>query len=122
VVAYTKDNWLRGWFNNLNTEAIGRNLTMAKTVEIWSDAMLGVMRELFRVTKDGGVVAFEVGEVRNGKVKLEDAVLEVGLGAGFRCDAVMINQQTFTKTSNIWGVSNNEKGTNTNRITLLVKK
>lgn len=122
VVAYTKDNWLRGWFNNLNTEAIGRNLTMAKTVEIWSDAMLGVMRELFRVTKDGGVVAFEVGEVRNGKVKLEDAVLEVGLGAGFRCDAVMINQQTFTKTSNIWGVSNNEKGTNTNLITLLVKK
>jgi len=121
VVAYTKDNWLRCWFNNLNTEAIGRNMTMAKTVEIWSEVMFGVMRELFRITKESGTVAFEVGEVRNGKVKLEDAVLEVGLRAGFRCDTVMINQQAFTKTSNIWGVSNNEKGTNTNRITVFTK-
>ena len=121
VVAYTKDNWLRCWFNNLDTEAIGRNMTMAKTVEVWSEVMLGVLRELFRITKEGGTVAFEVGEVRNGKVKLEDAVLEVGLKAGFRCDTVMINQQAFTKTSNIWGVSNNQKGTNTNRITVFTK-
>ena len=33
----------------------------------------------------------------------------------------MINKQNFTKTSNIWGVSNNQGGTNTNRIVLLEK-
>jgi hypothetical protein len=28
----------------------------------------------------------------------------------------MVNQQEFTKTANCWGVRNNAKGTNTNRI------
>jgi hypothetical protein len=31
---------------------------------------------------------------------------------------VLINDQKFTKTANCWGVNNNEKGTNTNRIVL----
>jgi hypothetical protein len=34
---------------------------------------------------------------------------------------VIVNQQSFTKTANIWGVSNNRKGTNTNRIVFLQK-
>lgn len=33
----------------------------------------------------------------------------------------MINKQTFTKTANIWGISNNNKGTNTNRIVVFQK-
>ena len=32
---------------------------------------------------------------------------------------VMVNQQEFTKTANCWGVRNNAKGTNTNRIVVL---
>ena len=35
--------------------------------------------------------------------------------------AVAINAQKFTKTANIWGVSNNSKGTNSNRIVLFRK-
>jgi hypothetical protein len=31
----------------------------------------------------------------------------------------MVNQQEFTKTANCWGVGNNAKGTNTNRIVVL---
>jgi hypothetical protein len=31
----------------------------------------------------------------------------------------MVNDQEFTKTSNCWRVSNNAKGTNTNRIVVL---
>jgi hypothetical protein len=34
----------------------------------------------------------------------------------------MINEQEFTKTANIWGTKNNEKGTNTNRIVVLRKQ
>ena len=34
---------------------------------------------------------------------------------------VMINQQDFTKTSNCWGVSNNNRGTNSNRIVLFAR-
>jgi len=33
----------------------------------------------------------------------------------------MINDQEFTKTANCWGVDNNAKGTNTNRIVVFRK-
>lgn len=121
VVQYAKDNWLRCWFNGLDAEAIGRGITMATTVEEWSAEMLAVLQELFRVTRPKGWVAFEVGEVQRGAVKLEEAVLPLGLAAGFRCEAILINTQKFTKTSNIWGIGNNERGTNSNRIVMLQK-
>jgi hypothetical protein len=34
---------------------------------------------------------------------------------------VVINAQQFTKTANCWGVENNAKGTNTNRIVVFRK-
>ena len=39
--------------------------------------------------------------------------------AGLEPLLVLINDQKFTKTANCWGVTNNEKGTNTNRIVVL---
>ena len=71
--------------------------------------------------RPGGHVAFEVGEVRGGRVKLEEAVIPCGIDAGLDPVAVMINAQAFTKTANCWGVANNTKGTNTNRIVLFSK-
>jgi len=121
IVQYSDDNWLRGWFNSIDMVAVSKRITMSKTIEDWNAKMSGVFDELFRVTKPGGYVAFEVGEVRNGKIKLEDAVIPVGIAAGFRCIGVMLNTQEFTKTSNIWGIKNNSHGTNTNRIVLFRK-
>jgi hypothetical protein len=63
-----------------------------------------------------------VGEVRGGKLKLEDAVVSAAERAGLTPVLVLINQQEFTKTSNCWGVSNMSKGTNTNRVVLLQKR
>jgi SAM-dependent methyltransferase len=121
VVQYAKDNWLRCWFNGLDAQDIGRRMTMSRTVEDWSLAMQDVFCELFRVTRPGGWVAFEVGEVRRGSVRLEQIVAPLGTAAGFDCEAVLINAQRFTKTANIWGVSNNRLGTNTNRIAIFRK-
>ena len=121
IVQYSKDNWLRCWFNGLDSKAIEKKITMAKTVEAWSEAMGRVFAELYRITAPGGWVAFEVGEVRKGKIKLEEYVIPLGLNAGFCCTGVIINSQTFTKTANIWGVDNNLCGTNTNRIVLFNK-
>ncbi|MEK7679689.1 MAG: hypothetical protein AAB356_05815, partial [Deltaproteobacteria bacterium] len=70
----------------------------------------------------GGHVAFEVGEVRGGMIRLEEYVIPLGKMAGFYCEGVMINEQEFTKTANIWGISNNKKGTNTNRIAIFCKR
>ena len=67
------------------------------------------------------LIAFEVGEVRGGSVKLEDAVLPCGLDAGLVPELILINDQEFTKTANCWGITNNIKGTNTNRVVLFSK-
>ncbi|MCZ7608617.1 MAG: hypothetical protein M5U17_00480 [Ignavibacterium sp.] len=83
--------------------------------------MQDVFYELFRITKKDGYVAFEVGEVKNGKVNLDEHILPLGLRAGFNAMAIIINEQVFTKTANIWGINNNRKGTNTNRIVLFKK-
>lgn len=121
IVQYSDDNWLRGWFNNINMDDVASKITMSKTIEQWNEKMLAVFKELYRVTKPGGYVAFEVGEVRNGRVKLEEAVVPVGRDVGFTCLGTLINTQSFTKTSNIWGVSNNLGGTNSNRVVVFRK-
>ena len=71
--------------------------------------------------KPGGFVAFEVGEVRKGTVRLEETVIPCGLEAGLEPVLVLLNTQEFTKTANVWGVSNNRLGTNTNRIVVFQK-
>jgi hypothetical protein len=80
------------------------------------------LTELARVVRPGGHVAFEVGEVRNGKVLLERLVWHAADGLPFDRLFVMVNQQAFTKTANCWGVKNNAKGTNTNRIVVLQRQ
>jgi hypothetical protein len=121
IVQYREDNWLRCWFNGLDEREIGKSITMARTVDDWNAVMGRVFSELFRVTLPGGYVAFEVGEVRKKTIRLEEQVIPLGLAAGFSCKGVLINQQVFTKTSNIWGVDNNDCGTNTNRIVVFRK-
>ena len=84
--------------------------------------MTDTFRELRRVLKKEGYIAFEVGEIRKGSVKLEDHVIKAGLTAGLNPICIMINSQVFTKTANCWGVSNNKKGTNSNRIVVFKKE
>ena len=121
IVQYREDNWLRCWFNGHDEEAIGKRITMARTLNEWTRVMGAVFHELYRITRYGGYVAFEVGEVRKRTIRLEEHVVPLGIAAGFTCDGVLINQQTFTKTSNIWGVDNMASGTNTNRIVIFHK-
>lgn len=119
IVNYAADNWLRCWFIGINANRV--NLSIIPKVEDWQRKMTRVFFELHRVLKPEGFVAFEVGEVRNGKVLLEEIVIRAARQAAFDAELILINSQTFTKTANAWGVSNNSKGTNTNRIVLLKK-
>jgi hypothetical protein len=121
IVQYRQDNWLRCWFNGLDGEAISRQITVAHGLREWESVMGAVFTELYRITAPGGSVAFEVGEVRNRTIRLEEYVVPLGCAAGFSCDGILINRQKFTKTSNIWGVDNMKAGTNTNRIVVFSK-
>ncbi|MGB5528539.1 MAG: hypothetical protein WBQ32_01075, partial [Ignavibacteriaceae bacterium] len=121
IVNYNEDNWLRCWFNNIDAKAVSKKITIAKKLEEWEKVMGEVFVELNKITKKDGHVAFEVGEVKKGKVKLDENVVPLGIKAGFECLGIVINLQNFTKTANIWGISNNAVGTNTNRIVLFRK-
>lgn len=119
VVDYANDNWLRCWFIGVDAASVA--LTVPKKLDEWQKAMTAVFHEMCRILRPGGHVAFEVGEVRRGKIKLEEAVLPCGVAAGFEPLLILINDQKFTKTANCWGVDNNFKGTNTNRIVVFRK-
>lgn len=116
IVNYADDNWLRCWFAGIDPAAVP--IAMHRTVEAWTSFVHDVFRELARVVRPGGYVAFEVGEVRNAKVLLERAVRDAVKGLPFAIEGVVVNLQDFTKTSNCWGISNNKQGVNTNRIVL----
>jgi len=120
IVNYATDNWLRCWFTGIESGDV--EVLMSGSTRQWTIFMARVFRELARVLKASGHIAFEVGEVRQGKVRLEESVLEAAEAAGLRADLVLINAQEFTKTANCWGVDNNSGGTNTNRIVLLRKE
>ncbi|MCL2460107.1 MAG: site-specific DNA-methyltransferase [Euryarchaeota archaeon] len=121
VVAYNTDNWLRCWFCGIDAEAVGKQITVPSDLGRWSSIMSDVFLELFRITRPGGFVAFEVGEVRGGEIRLDEVVVPLGIAAGFVCEGIVIHTQTFTKTAHIWGVSNMIGGTNTNRIVVFQK-
>jgi hypothetical protein len=116
IVDYEGDNWLRCWFAGIDPRDV--KIDRHHGVAGWELFIRRVFGELARVTRPDGMVAFEVGEVRGGKTLLERHVVNAIAGLPFAVIGVMVNQQSFTKTANCWGVNNNTGGTNSNRIVL----
>ena len=79
------------------------------------------LKEMSRVLKSKGRIAIEVGEVRKGKLKLEEQIILAGKAVGLKVEYTLINNQTFAKTANCWGIHNNTLGTNSNRIVVFRK-
>lgn len=117
IVQYAEDNWLRSWFAGIDVASVA--IAHHRSETGWQTMVRDTLAELARIVRPGGHVAFEVGEVRNGKVLLERLVWDAAEGLPFDRLFVMVNQQEFTKTANCWGVRNNTKGTNTNRVVIL---
>ena len=120
VVQYADDNWLRSWFAGIDASRV--SIAHHRNEAAWQAMVRDTLLELARVVRAGGHVAFEVGEVRGGRVLLERLVWEAAANLPFDRRFVMVNRQAFTKTANCWGVRNNAKGTNSNRIVVLRRR
>ncbi len=119
TVDYVADNWMRNWFCALGEHP--RALSIIRDLPEWTTVMTEAFAEIRRVLVPGGHVAFEVGEVRGGRIRLEEAAAAAGVAAGLEPREILINDQNFTKTSHCWGIANNQKGTNSNRIVVFQK-
>ena len=117
VVDYRKDNWLRCWFAGIGAGQL--MLDTHRSVLTWMNFVRASFTEHGRVVRRQGRIAFEVGEVRHGRVLLEKAVLDAIAHLPFELSRIVINRQRFTKTAHCWSIKNNQRGTNTNRIIVL---
>ena len=70
--------WLRCWFNGIDAQAVAARRSAHRSLSVGRDEMAVTLRALFRITGPGGHVAFEVGEVRNGEVKLDEIISPSG--------------------------------------------
>lgn len=118
VVDYRRDNWLRCWFAGIDPEAVPR---CTGSLAEWKSLLTAAMVEIHRVLRPGGHAAVEVGEIRRGKILLEEHVLACGEAASLEPVKVLIHSHPFTKTSRCWGIENNKGGTNTHRVVVFRK-
>ena len=119
IVNYRNDNHVRAWFAGINIDE--HSIATPASTEGWKRFTSDTLRELCRVVKPGGMICYEVGEVRNATINLEDLVCAAAREARLPVEIVgiLVNQQQFSKTSNIWGITNSKRGTNTNRVVML---
>ena len=118
VVDYRRDNWLRCSFAGIDSEAVPR---CTSSVTEWKSMLTAALEEIRRVLRPGGHAAVEVGEIRRGKILLEEHVLACGEAAGIDAVKVLIHSHPFTKTSRCWGIENNKDGTNSHRVVIFRK-
>ncbi|MFC1743753.1 DNA methyltransferase [Candidatus Riflebacteria bacterium] len=123
---YIQDNWLEHWFLDINPSEFQENLVQTPDLNYWKSFINQSFLELARLVKKNGFVAFEVGEVKHDRhlLNLEEILIEIieteaALREAFRIENIFVNSQYFTKLGECFGVSNNQKGTNTNRILFL---
>ena len=110
IVQYADDNWLRKLVRR-HRRGEASPLRSTEPRRVGRTMVRDTLIELARVVRPGGYVAFEVGEVRNGKVLLERLVWEAAEGLPLLSRLfVMVNQQEFTKTANCWGVEEQRQG------------
>ncbi len=121
-VDYKNDNWIRHWFLGIPDEETNK-ISMFSSIDEWTEFMTQTLKSSARILKKKSYLVIEVGEVKKGKslIPLDDYIVESGIKAGLNWSRTYVNTQKFTKLSNCWNVSNNEKGTNSNRCVVLQK-
>lgn len=118
VINYYTDNWMK--MDYLNIPYINDDVIfITSNIEKWNEFMKQTIVELSRVTKKNKMICIEVGEIKKSSIFLEENIIAIVKELGLKVQEVIIQESNFTKTSNTWGILNNKKGTNTNRIVVI---
>jgi hypothetical protein len=116
-VDYAFEHWLRLRYLGIDPKSIA--FSHIASLTDWTAMIRRTLIEMMRIVKPSGYIAIEVGEIKGGTVKLEQAVWEAAAGLTCRRLGVIVHAAKFPKTSHIYGVINNKLGTNTNRIVIM---
>jgi DNA modification methylase len=119
-VNYIEDNWMKAWFLDIDS-SLTKGISILSSLEDWKNFIHKTLKELSKKMKVNSFLVMEVGEVEQNKklLPLDETVIQASMNSGFIWEKTYINSQKFTKLSNCWNVSNNEKGTNSNRCVVL---
>lgn len=126
-VDYIQDNWIENWFCGIINDDLKDKIIQTPNLNEWTQFISDVIYELYRVLVPNGIIAMEVGEVKyqNKILNLDEIILELICSKHhnkqFNVKEIYIQSQQFTKLANCFNVSNNKKGTNTNRILVIEK-
>lgn len=126
LLSYSNNNWLRLWFlqengiiNYNGNEVKERDNALLETIDGWKSDILEVFIDINRILLCAKYMIFEAGKV--GNTCLATTAVPIAIEAGLEPVALMLTNTRFTKTAHCWGVSNNIKGTNSNRILICRK-
>ena len=120
IVDYKADNWMRCWFADIDPDKVA--ITQTGKLDAWKALVNNTLDNVAAISDPGSALAFEVGEIRNGSLLLDRVVTDVARGTAWDPICIVVNEQIFTKTSNTWGIENNRRGTNSNRIVVMRRR
>ncbi len=119
-VDYINDNWLKAWFLDIDLNYLS-GVSILQDPNEWKEFIEKTLKECRRVMKKNSFLVMEVGDVLYKKelLNLDELVIKAAEKSSLYWVKSIINSQKFTKLSNCWNISNNEKGTNSNRCVVL---
>tara|TARA_Y100000310_G_scaffold178831_1_gene178786 strand:- start:2750 stop:3910 length:1161 start_codon:yes stop_codon:yes gene_type:complete len=121
VINYIDDNWLRFWFLGYDREKLRKILVQTGNIEEYRYFIKRSMLEMNKVLKKGKYCIIEVGDVRNGKINLDELIVDLADETGFEVERVLISDITAPKISKAFARKKPGDGTKTNRCVIMKK-
>lgn len=121
VINYIDDNWIRFWFLGYDREKLRKILIQTGDINEYREFIKKSMLEMNKVLKKGRYCIIEVGDVKNGKIKLDELIVGLTNETGFIVERVLINYISAPKISRAFARKKPGEGTKTNRCVIMKK-
>ncbi len=121
VINYIDDNWLRFWFLGYDRDKLRDILVQTGNIEEYRFFIKRSMQEMNKVLKKGKHCIIEVGDVRKGKINLDEFIIDLADETGFEVERVLISYISAPKISKAFARKKPGEGTKTNRCVIMKK-